>query len=187
MFYVLQNYEILGSLLPLLSHLIMLHDTRTSHNAIRILQNIVPTLMDHPNNQITCLMAINDAYLVSIHHEIVTILIQIYTLAHERKFQQCKDVLLSIPGLSLEKIYEFETKLFNVKNSKSKKIIMVDFLSTFGINLKNNGKSSQKKPSEINISTYEVMKRINTKINPLDTYKKDILEQENIDLEILFK
>ncbi|KAG5513543.1 hypothetical protein PMAC_000975 [Pneumocystis sp. 'macacae'] len=196
MSYVLQNYEILGPLLLLLSHLIMFHDTRTSHNAIRILQNTIPILIDHPNNQIStfvttdlfkvCLMAINDAYLVSIHHEIVTILIQIYTLAHERKIQQCRDIFLSIEGLNSEKIHEFETKFFNAKNSKSKKMIMIDFLLISGIKLKTNGKNYSEKLGEININMYGIMKHVNSKINPSDIYK-DILEQEDIGLKTLFE
>ncbi|KAG4303660.1 hypothetical protein PCK1_000178, partial [Pneumocystis canis] len=196
--YVLQDNDILKSLLPLLLHLIMFHDTRTSHNAVYILQNIIPIVINHSNIEIctfitndlfkACLMAINDIYLTSVHHDIITILIQIYTLAHERGFQQSKEVLLSIETLDLEKIHKFETELFNVKTFKSKKIITVDFLSSFGIKPEINKKNQPKKTFGINVNTHEIIKHFDFNLKISDTYKKDIFEQEeNIQLESLFE
>ncbi|KAG4305840.1 hypothetical protein PORY_000750 [Pneumocystis oryctolagi] len=195
--YILQNYEILESLFPLLLHLVMLHDTRTSHNAVLILRSVVPILINSPNTQIcafitndlfkACLVAVNDTYLVSIHHEIVTILIQIYTLAHERGFHQSKNILLSMVSDS-KKFYDFEIKLFNIKNSKSKRAVMIDFLSSLGIKPGINGKKCSKKFTCLNVNTNEIIKRIDSKIKASDTYKEDILErEENIELSVLFE
>ncbi|QSL64729.1 hypothetical protein MERGE_002031 [Pneumocystis wakefieldiae] len=192
MLYILKNEDILKSLFPLLLHLIMFHDTRTCNNAIHIFQNIIPILMNDSNIHIctfitndlfkACLIAINDTYLASVHSEIIQILTQIYTLAHEKGFQQSKEVLLSISTLNLEKINELETKLFNAKNSKSKKAIMMDFLSIFGIKSEIEGKSSKKTANDIN--TYKIIKHHKSDIK---SSNDDILQQENIGISNLFE
>ncbi|KTW29252.1 hypothetical protein T552_01207 [Pneumocystis carinii B80] len=193
MLYILKNEDILKSLFPLLSHLIMFHDTRTCNNTVRIFQNIIPILMDDSNVHVcafiandlfkACLMAINDTYLASVHSEIIQILTQIYTLAHEKGFQQSKEVLLSISILNLEKINEFEAKLFNVKNSKSKRAIMMDFLSTSGIKPEiDAGKSSKKTINDIN--TYKIIKHFKS---DMKSSNEDIFQQENIEISNLFE
>ncbi|EMR11746.1 hypothetical protein PNEG_00180 [Pneumocystis murina B123] len=193
MLYILKNEDILKSLFPLLLHLIMFHDTRTCNNTIRIFQNIIPILMDDSNIHVcafitndlfkACIIAINDTYLASVHSEIIQILTQIYTLAHEKGFQQSKEVLLSISTLNLEKVNELETKLFNVKNSKSKRAIMMDFLSTFGIKPEiDEGKSLKKTTNDIN--TYKIIKHFKS---DMKSSNEDILQQENIGISNLFE
>ena len=166
--FTLSTPSVLGPLLPFSAHALRMRDSRSCAIMVRILHDIVREFIDPEDDTVAqireymcneilkaSITSLNDPYFVDLQRDLA-LLIAIIFISYSPLTDTPRQVLLSLPGMTEEKVGKAARKLLSVVSIRQRRALVLDLLSGLrGVSLAEQGKLDLGVPKRIRRSNVQ--------------------------------